>query len=61
MVAFREASDAGAGIDHHTGTLMAENCGEDAFRVFAGQRKGVGVADSGSLNLNQHFALSRAF
>src|SRR5947208_3067336 len=38
------------------GALVAEDRGEDPFRILAFQRVGVGVADSGRHDLDQHLA-----
>src|ERR1035437_9888966 len=40
---------------------MAEDGGEDAFRIGAGEGEVVGVADAGGLDLHQHLALTRTF
>ncbi len=36
-------------------TLVAENAGEDTLAVLAGQGVGIGVANAGSNDANQHF------
>jgi hypothetical protein len=42
--------------------MPAPSCGrEQAFRVLAGQRELVGVADAGGLDLDQHLAGFRTF
>src|SRR5690606_20564325 len=46
-------------LDHDTGALMAEDGRERAFRVVARQGEGVGVADAGRLDLDQHLARLR--
>jgi hypothetical protein len=60
VVAGLQRSDAGAHLEHHAGTFMAEDGREDAFRVGAGERVIVGVADAGGLDFDQHFAGTRA-
>ena len=39
--------------------LVTQHDGKQAFRIFAGQGEGVGVADAGVGDLHQHFALLR--
>ena len=39
---------------------MSEHGGEDAFRIFAGQREGVSVADTRGDVAQQYFTLLRA-
>ena len=53
--------DAGADLAHDARAFMAEDRREQAFRVGAGQRVGVGVADAGRLDLDQHLAGLRPF
>ena len=55
------AGDAGADLAHDAGAFMAEDGREDAFRIGARQRVGVGVADAGGHDLDQHLAGLRAF
>ena len=55
------AGHAGADLAHDAGAFMAEDRGKQAFRIGARQRVGVGVADAGGLDLDQHFAGLRAF
>ena len=45
---------------HHASPFVAEDRGEDALRVVATQRVGVGVADAGGDVAHQHFARLRA-
>ena len=61
MVAGFQRGDAGADLAHDAGAFMAEDRREDAFRVGARQRVGVGVADAGRHDLDQHLAGLRAF
>jgi hypothetical protein len=60
VVAGLERGDALADFQHHARAFVAEDGGEQSFRVGAGQRVGVGVADAGGLELHQHFAGARA-
>ena len=55
------AGDARADLAHDAGALVAEDGREDALRVGARQREGVGVADAGRHDLDQHLAGLRAF
>src|SRR6185503_11800804 len=50
------ALDACADVDHKAGALVSENARKDAFRVLPRQRVCVGVANTGRLDLHQHFA-----
>ena len=61
MIAGFKRGHAGAHFAHDAGTLVAEDRREDAFRVGARQRVGVGVADAGGLDLDQHLAGFRPF
>ncbi len=40
---------------------MAQDRGEEALRIGAGQGIGIGVADAGRLDLDQNFARFRSF
>lgn len=60
MVAFFDRGHAGSNIDDHARTLMAENGGEEAFRIGAGQSEFIRVADAGCLDLDQNFAGTRS-
>jgi hypothetical protein len=46
-------------LQHDARALVAQHGGEQAFRVGAGQREVVGVADAGGLDLDQHLAVAR--
>ena len=61
MVAGFQRGHAGADLAHDAGALVTENRREQAFRVGARQRVGVGVADAGGHDLDQHLAAFRAF
>ena len=61
VIAGLHGGDARADLADDAGALMAEDRGEDAFAVEAVERVGVGVADAGRLDLDQHFAGLRAF
>jgi hypothetical protein len=60
VIAFLHRGDAAADVHHDAGAFMAENGRKQAFGIGAGQREFVGVADTGGLDLDQHFALARA-
>ncbi len=60
MVALLDAGDALADVDHDAGAFVAEDRGEQAFRIGAGQCEFIGVTDAGGLDLDQHFALARS-
>ena len=51
----------GADVDHDARALVAEDRGEQAFRIGARERELIGVADAGGLDLDQHLAGPRAF
>ncbi len=61
VIAHLQAGHAGAHLGHDTRALMAEDCGEDALGVGAGEGEFVGVADAGGLDLDQHLARAWAF
>ncbi len=60
VIAGLQRGDAGADLAHDAGAFVAEDGREDAFRVGARQRVGVGVADAGRHDLDQHLAGLRA-
>jgi hypothetical protein len=60
VVARLDAGDPGADLDDDAGALVAEDRREDALRIVAGEREGIGVADAGGLDLHQHLAGTRA-
>jgi hypothetical protein len=59
MIAWLHAGDARPRFDHHARAFMAQHCREQAFRIVAGQREGIGVAYAGMGDLYQHLALAR--
>ena len=59
MVAGLDAGDALAHLDHNARALMAQHDRKQPFGVFAREREGVGVADAGVRDLDQHLALAR--
>src|SRR5690606_9715891 len=61
VVADFDRGDARPHLDHHAGALVPEDRREDALAVEAVQRIGVGVADAGRLDLDQHLPGPRAF
>ena len=56
VVAGLHAGHAGADLAHHRPRPLAEDRREDALAVEAVERVGVGVADAGRHDLDQHFA-----
>jgi hypothetical protein len=56
MIAFSDGRHIRTDIDDNAGAFVTENYRKQAFRIGAGARELVGVADAGSLNLNEHFA-----
>ncbi len=60
MVALLEAGDAASDIDDDTGALMAEDRRKEPLRIGPGQGEGVGMANPGRLDFDQHFAVFRS-
>ena len=56
MIALLEGLDAWPDVDDDAGAFVTENCRENAFRIGAGQREFVGVADAGRLDLDEDLA-----
>ena len=56
MIAGRYAGDAGADFAHDARAFMAEHAGEKAFGIESVERVGIGVADAGGHDLDQHLA-----
>jgi hypothetical protein len=56
VVTFLHARHASPDIDHDASAFVAQDGREQAFRVGAGQREIVGVADARGFDLHQHFA-----
>ncbi len=61
MIAGLDAFHAGADLAHDAGAFMAEDRGKQPLAVEPVEGIGVGVADAGGHDLDQHFALARAF
>lgn len=59
MVTRLHAGHAFAHFDDDARAFVAQHGGEDAFGVVTAQREGVGVADAGVGNFDQHFARLR--
>jgi hypothetical protein len=55
VVALLYAGHPRTDVDDDAGALVAEDGREQSFRVSAGQRELVGVADARGLHLDQHF------
>lgn len=61
MIAFLDAGDAAAHVNHNTRTFVTEDRGEKTFRIGARQGEFIGVTYAGRLDLDQHLALAGAF
>ena len=61
MIARPHRGHARADLAHHAAAFVAEDGGEDALAVQPVQRVGVGVADAGRHDFDQHFAGFGAF
>ncbi len=61
VVVFLECRHAGANVDHDARAFVAEDGGEQPFRIGAGQGVVIGMANAGGLQFDQHFARLRAF
>ena len=59
MVPRRYAGDTLAHLYHDARALVPQHCGEQTFRVIAGQGVGVGVAHAGVGDAHQHFTRAR--
>ena len=59
MVAPLYRFHAFAHLDDDPGALVPQDRREQAFRIGSGKRELVGVADTGSLDLDQHLARLR--
>jgi hypothetical protein len=57
MVAFGDAGHAAPDIQYDARTLVTEDRRKEALRVATGPRELVGMADSGSLDLDEHLAV----
>jgi hypothetical protein len=55
VVPFFDAGHARPDIDDNPGALVPQDRREQPFRVGAGERELVGVADAGGFDLDQHF------
>ena len=56
MIALLHACHAATDIDDNAGALMTENGREQPFRIGAGERELVGVANARGLDLDQNLA-----
>ena len=56
MVAGLDRGDAHADLPHDARAFMAQDRGENAFAVEAVERVGVGMADAGRHDFDQHLA-----
>ena len=61
MIARLDAGHARADLAHDARAFVAEDRGKHAFAVETVQRVGVGVANAGRLDLDQHLARLRPF
>ncbi|MEH2471598.1 hypothetical protein V1284_003042 [Nitrobacteraceae bacterium AZCC 2299] len=59
MIAGFHRADAGPDLANDAGAFMAEDRGKDALAVKPVERIGIGVADAGGLDLDQHLAMLR--
>ena len=59
VIADRDRGHARPHFDHHARALVPQDRGEDALGVQPVQRIGVGMADAGGLDLDQHLAGAR--
>ena len=57
---FADRGHVPADIDHHARPLVAQDRGEQTFRIGARQGELVGVTDSGGLDLDQHLVVPGA-
>ena len=60
MVADRDAGDAGADLADDAGALVAEDAREQPVRIEPVEGVGVGMADAGRHDLDEHLAGARA-
>src|SRR5581483_6878848 len=56
VIALLHRGDPGADVHDHSGALVPENDGEQAFRVRAGTRELIGMADPARLDLYEHLS-----
>ena len=56
MVVRLDGGDPGSDLDHHTGTFVSKNTGEQPLSVGTRQRIGVSMADASGLYLHHHLA-----
>ena len=56
MIARRHARHATADLDHHPGALVPEDGGEQPLGILAREGEGIGMANAGGLDLDQHLA-----
>jgi hypothetical protein len=61
MVAHFQRGHAGADLAHDAGAFMPQHRRKNPLRIGARQGIGVGMADAGRHDLDQHFARLRAF
>jgi hypothetical protein len=59
VVAGHDAGHAFADLDHDARAFMPEHDRKQAFRIVAAEREGIGMADAGVGDLDQHLALAR--
>ncbi len=60
VIALLQALHARPDVDHDARAFVAENGREQAFRIGAGERELVGMADAGRLDLDQDLARFRS-
>src|ERR1700681_1630099 len=60
VVALLDTRHAWAHVDHDAGALVTQDSRKEPFRIGAGTREFVGMADAGRFDLDQHFARLRS-
>jgi hypothetical protein len=60
MVAFLDAGNACADVNHYACAFVTENAGKQTFRVCTGKRELIGMTKPSGLDFNQYLARARA-
>jgi hypothetical protein len=61
VVSRGEALDPRTALQHLAAALVPEYAGEGSFRIVAGEREGIGMANAARHDVEQHLALAWAF
>jgi hypothetical protein len=61
MIARLQRLHARAAFHHDATALMAEDAGKGAFRIVAGERERIGMADAAGDHFQQHLSFTRTF